>query len=52
MRQSETKESKILTVKDEHIFFSLLEERLEQQGFELLDTFNPLARSLTPAELA
>ena len=51
MKQPETKESKILTVKDEHIFFSLIEERMEQQGFELLDTFNPLARSMAPSEL-
>lgn len=51
MRQPETKESKILTVKDEHIFFSLIEERMEQQGFELLDTFIPLARSMASTEL-
>lgn len=51
MRQHETKESKILTVKDEHSFFSLIEERLEQQGFELLDTYTPLVRSMAPAEL-
>jgi hypothetical protein len=51
MKQPETKEPKILTVKDEHIFFSLIEERMEQQGFELLDTFTPSVRSMAPAEL-
>jgi len=51
MRQQETKESKILTVKDEHSFFSLIEEHMEQQGFELLDTYTPLMRSMAPAEL-
>jgi hypothetical protein len=52
MNLPEAKESRILTVKDENIFFSLIEERLEQQGFELLDTFPPMSRVMAPAELA
>ena len=51
MRQPKAKESKILTVKDENIFFSLIEEHMEQQGFELLNTFTPLVQSMAPAEL-
>jgi hypothetical protein len=51
MRQQEEKESKILTVKDEHRFFSLLEERMEQQGFELFDTYTPFVRCMAPPEL-
>jgi len=51
MKQPKATEPEILTVKDEDIFFSLIEERMEQQGFELLDTISPLAQSLPPAEL-
>jgi len=51
MKQPKATESKILTVKDEDIFFALIEERMEQQGFELLDTFAPLPQSLVPTEL-
>ncbi|MBN1223603.1 MAG: hypothetical protein JXB23_10155 [Candidatus Aminicenantes bacterium] len=39
MQKSEKDESKVMTVRDERAFFSLIEERLERQGFELLDTF-------------
>ena len=51
MRQTKTEKSKILTVKDEHIFFTLIEEHLEQQGFELLETFTPAAQRTDSAEL-
>jgi len=51
MKQPKATESKILTVKDEDIFFALIEERMEQQGFELLNTFAPLPQSLVPTEL-
>jgi len=51
MKQPKAAELKILMVRDEDIFFSLIEERMEQQGFELLDTISPLAQSMPPAEL-
>jgi hypothetical protein len=51
MTQTKAQESKILTVGDEHTFFSLIEERLEQQGFELLDTFNSPVQRTASAEL-
>jgi len=40
MQKKEKKEFEMLKVKDERAFFSLIEERLEGQGFKLLDTFN------------
>jgi len=40
----ETKGSKILMVKDEKEFYSLIEERMEEQGFEVFETFPPLSR--------
>ena len=36
--QMETKGSKILLVKDEKEFYSLIEERMEKQGFEVFET--------------
>ena len=51
MRQTKAEESKMLTVKDEHIFFTLIEEHLEQQGFELLETFTPAAQRINSADL-
>jgi len=39
MQKKEKKEFEMLTVKDEKAFFSLIEERMERQGFKLLDTF-------------
>jgi hypothetical protein len=52
MRQIKTEESKVLTFSDEHAFFTLIEERLEQQGFELLDTLSPLDQPSTLADAA
>jgi len=49
MQTLEKDESKIVTVKDEKTFFSLIEERLERQGYVLLDTFD---QSSQQAELA
>ena len=51
MKQTKAEELKVITVEDEHVFFALIEERLERQGFELLDTFSPLPQRETSAEL-
>jgi DNA-binding response OmpR family regulator len=40
----EEKGSKILMVKDEKEFYSLIEERLEKQGYEVFETTPPLSR--------
>jgi hypothetical protein len=42
--QMETKGSKILMVKDEKEFYCLIEERMEEQGFEVFETFPLLSR--------
>jgi len=42
--QLETKGSNILMVKDEKEFYSLIEERMEEQGFEVFETYPPLSR--------
>jgi hypothetical protein len=42
--QKESKGSKILWVKDEKEFFSLIEERMVKQGFEVLETSLALRR--------
>jgi DNA-binding response OmpR family regulator len=42
--QLETKGSKILWVKDEKEFYSLIEELMEEQGFEVFETSPPLSR--------
>jgi CheY-like chemotaxis protein len=42
--QKESKGSKILWVKDEKEFYSLIEERLEDQGFEVFETSPPVSR--------
>jgi hypothetical protein len=44
MQKKEKKEFEVLTVKDEKAFFTLIEERLEEQGFQLVDTFNRSSR--------
>lgn len=38
-RQIETQEGKVLKLKDERDFYSLIDQRLEQQGFEVVETF-------------
>jgi len=38
-RQIETQEGKVLKLKDERDFYSLIDQRLKQQGFEVVDTF-------------
>lgn len=38
-RQIETQEGKVLKLKDERDFYSLIDRRLEQQGFEVVETF-------------
>lgn len=38
-RQIETQEGKVLTLKDERDFYSLIDQRLKQQGFEVVETF-------------
>jgi len=40
----ETKGSEILFVRDEKEFYSLIEERMEEQGFEVFETSPPLTR--------
>lgn len=42
--QMETKGLKIFWVEDEKEFYSLIEERMEKQGFEVFETF-PLLSS-------
>lgn len=42
--QMEEKGSKILMVKDEKEFYSLIEERLEKQGYEVFETTPLLSR--------
>lgn len=42
--QKESKGSKILWVKDEKEFYSLIEERMVKQGFEVLETSLVLRR--------
>lgn len=42
----EKKGSKILKVRDEKEFYSLIEERLEEQGFEVLETSPPISREI------
>lgn len=49
MQKKENKEFGVLTVKDEKAFFSLIEERLEKQGFQLLDTFSQPSRQVSLA---
>jgi len=43
-QEQEMKGSKILFVKDEKEFFSLIEERMEKQGFEVFETSLPSPR--------
>ena len=38
-RQFETQEGKVLKLKDERDFYSLIDRRLKQQGFEVVETF-------------
>ncbi|TET71076.1 MAG: hypothetical protein E3J56_07115 [Candidatus Aminicenantes bacterium] len=38
-RQIETQEGKVLKLKDERDFYSLIDRRLKQQGFEVVETF-------------
>jgi hypothetical protein len=42
--QKEAKGSKILWVMDEKEFYSLIEERMEEQGYEVYETQPPLRR--------
>jgi hypothetical protein len=42
--QMETKGLKILMIKDEKEFYSLIEERMEEQGFEVFETFPLISR--------
>lgn len=42
--QKESKGSKILWVKDEKEFYSLIEERMVKKGFEVLETSLALRR--------
>jgi hypothetical protein len=42
--QKETKGSEILFVRDEKEFYSLIEERMEEQGFEVFETWPPVSR--------
>lgn len=42
----EKKGSKILNVKDEKEFYSLIEERLEEQGFEVFETSPQISREI------
>lgn len=43
-RQIETQEGKVLKLKDERDFYSLIDRRLKQQGFEVVETFVHLSR--------
>lgn len=43
-QEREMKGSKILFVKDEKEFYSLIEERMEKQGFKVFETSLPSTR--------
>lgn len=43
-RQIETQEGKVLKLKDERDFYSLIDQRLKQQGFEVVETFVHFSR--------
>jgi hypothetical protein len=42
--QKETKGSKILWVRDEKEFYSLIEERMQERGYEVVETGPPVRR--------
>ena len=44
MEQKESKGSKILWARDEKEFYSLIEDRMEEQGFEVFETSPQLLR--------
>lgn len=49
-RQIETQEGKVLKLKDERDFYSLIDQRLKQQGFEVVETFVHLSGENTYRE--
>jgi hypothetical protein len=49
--QMERKGSGILFVRDEKEFYSLIEERMEDLGFEVFNTSPPLSRESDPIRL-
>jgi hypothetical protein len=45
------KGDRIFIFKTERDFFGLIEDRLEQEGFELLDVVGPMRAEIQPAQL-
>ncbi|MGD9345122.1 MAG: hypothetical protein PVH84_04620 [Candidatus Aminicenantes bacterium] len=42
--RKERKGFKILRVRDEREFYSLIEEKMQEEGFEVFETFAPISK--------
>jgi hypothetical protein len=47
----EAKDQNVIKMKDEMDFFTMIEKKLEQQGFEVLETLPPDPQNVLPLEV-